>query len=1112
VSFYINTNIASLQAQTYLNQTNNSLNQTIQEVTSGLRIVNSGDDAAGLAVANQYRSNEAVLTQGIQNATDGLNQLQIADGGISNISQLLDRASTLATESASGTFTGNRSTLNAEFQSVIGEINRQAQSIGLNTGGTFAKNLSVFIGGGQASNGISAAQNGSISLNLGTATVDAQSLGLTGVQAIGVAGTDIGAGSANTSLSAILANTANTATEATPGYTAFKLVGPGFGGNGVTISVNTANLGGTSDLVSALNAAISAAANGGTQQDTALKNADITASISTDSTGKQQLAFSSSNAAFQVVAGDQVANALLGNFAQNAAAVSSDTNPYVNTSTNDSLTISIDGTSLGAINVTSGPSTSKGQIADDLNANSAFNQVATAYLQGNQLVIQSKNTGSTSAVQVTGALATSLGFSSTASTAGSASTGASLNVQVQGAGVVAAGANAIGSDAGATATIGATNDKLYLTVGSSGAQTLTLTNGTDLTKQDIANDINTQIANNGNFTGANAVTASVVNNQIVLTAAAAGSNVVIAGGANNVNSTLGFTAATYSNHTATTSDNITLQFTGGGLTSPVDVSLPATTASTTTSADALANLQTAIASNSSLQAAGITLSTAAVGNNLVFTDSNGQQFQVAATGDSTNLLGLGSFASGADGAVNYTSITAGSAYSTSGSAGTATFQVSLGGNASSANTFSANLSGGDATSAATTGTAVLTGAADSLAGSAGPAAAIVIRVDGGASQSITLGNSATETATQILTAINSGLNGATASLNSSGHLVITSNSKGADSSIEIGSASDAGLLTALGLTASSVSNGTNASETNVLQQLNNSIASNSTLVAAGIQAVDNGGSIEIKSSNGTDFRLASTGSGNVGFGNYGTTFTGNAQGAAPATSPYFNSQGANATSALAYTPTLYGSDGQTVNITAIDSEGTKHSLSVALNQSNSQSIDQALNAINTALQQSNDSTLDQIVAVKGDSSGSQNIQFLSTVPGFQVTVSSDPNGTGITPPTGNTTNASIAGTGSTAEIADIGGATSAVTALANAVQILGAAQAVVGRGENQFNYAINLAQSQLTNESAAEASIRDADLASASADLTKGQIQLQAGIAALAQANSAPQQILKLLQ
>ena len=120
--------------------------------------MNSGDDAAGLAIANGYRSDQAVLTQGIQNANDGLSQLQIADGGISNISQLLDRGRTLATESASGTFTGNRGVLDSEFQSVLGEINRQAQSIGLNQGGTFAKNLSVFIGGGQASNGVSATQ------------------------------------------------------------------------------------------------------------------------------------------------------------------------------------------------------------------------------------------------------------------------------------------------------------------------------------------------------------------------------------------------------------------------------------------------------------------------------------------------------------------------------------------------------------------------------------------------------------------------------------------------------------------------------------------------------------------------------------------------------------------------------------------------------------------------------------------------------------------------------------------------------------------------------------------------------------------------------------------
>ena len=182
-SFSINTNIASLQAQNYLRVNANFQSQTINEVTSGLRIVQSGDDAAGLAIANGYRSDEAVLTQGIQNANNGLSQLQIMDGGMSNISQLLDRARTLATESASGTFTGDRSVLNGEYQSVLGEIDRQAQAIGLNTGGTFAKNLSVFIGGGQGSTSAATVTNGSVGLDLSTATVDTQSLGLKGFTA-----------------------------------------------------------------------------------------------------------------------------------------------------------------------------------------------------------------------------------------------------------------------------------------------------------------------------------------------------------------------------------------------------------------------------------------------------------------------------------------------------------------------------------------------------------------------------------------------------------------------------------------------------------------------------------------------------------------------------------------------------------------------------------------------------------------------------------------------------------------------------------------------------------------------------------------------------------------
>src|ERR1700733_13023179 len=110
-SFSILTNVASLQAQNYLPANQTFQNKTINRVTSGLRIVNSGDDAAGLSIANGYRSDEAVLTQGVRNANDGISQLQIADGGIGNISALLERARTLATQSASGTFTGDRTVL-----------------------------------------------------------------------------------------------------------------------------------------------------------------------------------------------------------------------------------------------------------------------------------------------------------------------------------------------------------------------------------------------------------------------------------------------------------------------------------------------------------------------------------------------------------------------------------------------------------------------------------------------------------------------------------------------------------------------------------------------------------------------------------------------------------------------------------------------------------------------------------------------------------------------------------------------------------------------------------------------------------------------------------------
>jgi flagellin len=91
-------------------------------------------------------------------------------------------------------------------------------------------------------------------------------------------------------------------------------------------------------------------------------------------------------------------------------------------------------------------------------------------------------------------------------------------------------------------------------------------------------------------------------------------------------------------------------------------------------------------------------------------------------------------------------------------------------------------------------------------------------------------------------------------------------------------------------------------------------------------------------------------------------------------------------------------------------------------------------------------------------------------------------------------------------------ALNAVTAINNAIQTLGTVQGNVGAGENDLNYAINLANSQITNFSSAESQIRDADIATEAANLTKAQVLQQASIAAMAQANAAPQAVLKLLQ
>jgi len=180
-SFSVLNNVASVNAQANLTGTQINLSKALTRLSSGLRINMSGDDAAGLAVANSYRADIAVLNQGIRNAGDGLSTLQIKDGALNNISTLIDRLATLATQSASSSSTVNRTALDLEFQDVLAEIDREAAVAGVTASGTF----SVFV----SNNGA----NGTISGTVGAADSTALAIGALAVDTAANAATAVAA-------------------------------------------------------------------------------------------------------------------------------------------------------------------------------------------------------------------------------------------------------------------------------------------------------------------------------------------------------------------------------------------------------------------------------------------------------------------------------------------------------------------------------------------------------------------------------------------------------------------------------------------------------------------------------------------------------------------------------------------------------------------------------------------------------------------------------------------------------------------------------------------------------------------------------------------------------
>jgi flagellin len=131
-------NISSLTAENALANTQASLQKTLTQLSTGMKINSGSDDAAGLSIVSGMNANISALTQSQQNASNGVGLLQTADGALSQVTTLLNRAVTLATEGSTTGITQSQSTaLNTEFASILSEINQIGQATNFNGSNVF---------------------------------------------------------------------------------------------------------------------------------------------------------------------------------------------------------------------------------------------------------------------------------------------------------------------------------------------------------------------------------------------------------------------------------------------------------------------------------------------------------------------------------------------------------------------------------------------------------------------------------------------------------------------------------------------------------------------------------------------------------------------------------------------------------------------------------------------------------------------------------------------------------------------------------------------------------------------------------------------------------------
>jgi len=181
----INTNLASVNAQRNLAEITGRLGQSYRRLSSGLRISVAADDAAGLAISERLRSQIHSLGQARRNANDAISMVQVGEGALNEVSNILTRLRVLAMQSANGsTSATDKDTIQEEFAALIAEIDRIAQStefagVKLLDGSSSVASFQVGIYNNPAIDSLSVSLTPALTTTLGLATLDVGSAGNT---------------------------------------------------------------------------------------------------------------------------------------------------------------------------------------------------------------------------------------------------------------------------------------------------------------------------------------------------------------------------------------------------------------------------------------------------------------------------------------------------------------------------------------------------------------------------------------------------------------------------------------------------------------------------------------------------------------------------------------------------------------------------------------------------------------------------------------------------------------------------------------------------------------------------------------------------------------------